>query len=107
MNRSDLLFRAFADPIRRRAVRLLGRRSLCVCDLTDALRLPQPTVSRHLSSLQRAGLVRVEKRGRWRHYALAAAKDGLVASLLKSAAAEADDAGDLRRLKTLPRRACD
>ena len=90
MNRSDILFRAFADPIRRRAVRLLGRRALCVCDLTDALNLPQPTVSRHLSALQRAGLVRVEKRGRWRHYALAAAKDGLVASLLKSASAEKD-----------------
>jgi ArsR family transcriptional regulator len=107
MNRSDLIFRAFADPIRRRAVRLLGRRALCVCDLTDALRLPQPTVSRHLSALQRAGLVRVEKRGRWRHYALAGTQDRLVTSLLKSAAAEPDSAGDLKRLKSLPRRVCD
>jgi ArsR family transcriptional regulator len=107
MNRSDLLFRVFADPIRRRAVRLLGRGALCVCDLTDALRLPQPTVSRHLGSLQRAGLVRVEKRGRWRHYALAKSNDPLVASLLRSAAAEKDAHGDAKRMISLPRRACD
>ena len=106
MNRSDRLFRAFADPIRRRALRLLGRRTLCVCDLTDSLSLPQPTVSRHLGALQRAGLVRIEKRGRWRHYALAGTSDALVASLLMSAAAEKDAAGDVRRLKSLPRRAC-
>jgi ArsR family transcriptional regulator len=107
MNRSDLLFRAFADPIRRRALRLLGRRELCVCDLTDAMMLPQPTVSRHLSALQRAGLVRVERRGRWRHYALAGTKDVLVANLLRSAASEKDAAGDMNRLKSLPRRVCD
>ena len=104
---ADLLFRAFADPTRRRAMRLLSLRSLCVCDLTDALRLPQPTVSRHLAALQRAGLVRVERRGRWRHYALAAARGGLVACLLKSAAAEADASGDVKRLKALPPRFCD
>jgi len=104
---ADLLFRAFADPIRRRALRLLGRRTLCVCDLTEALRLPQPTVSRHLGALQRAGLVRVAKRGRWRHYALTAAPDRLVAALLKSAAVETDERGDMKRLKALPRRACE
>jgi ArsR family transcriptional regulator len=104
---SDHLFRAFADPIRRRALRLLSRRPLCVCDLTDALRLPQPTVSRHLGALQRAGLVSVEKRGKWRHYALAKRKDGVGKALLASLASETDVNGDLKRLGAQALRTCD
>lgn len=103
---SDLLFRAFSDPTRRRALRLLSRRALCVCDLTDALRLPQPMVSRHLGALQRAGLVRVEKRGKWRHYELAERKDKVGKALIACLASEADDNGDLKRLGEQPRRTC-
>lgn len=104
---SDQLFRAFAEPVRRRALRLLSRRSLCVCDLTDALRLPQPTVSRHLGALQRAGLVDVKKRGKWRHYNLAARNNGVAKALLASLAKETDTNGDLKRLGAQPRRTCD
>ncbi len=103
---SDLLFRAFSDPIRRRALRLLSRRALCVCDLTDALHLPQPTVSRHLGALQRAGLVRVEKRGKWRHYALTNSRDKVARALLACLADEGDGNGDLLRLKSQPVRRC-
>ncbi|MBI3565344.1 MAG: helix-turn-helix transcriptional regulator [Elusimicrobia bacterium] len=102
----DLLFRAVAEPIRRRSLRLLSAGPLCVCDLVAVLRLPQPTVSRHLAALQGAGLLRVEKRGRWRHYALSAAKDPVASRLLASVAAEADAHGDRARLKTLTRRPC-
>ncbi|MDE2143188.1 MAG: helix-turn-helix transcriptional regulator [Elusimicrobia bacterium] len=102
----DLLFCAFSDPIRRRVVRLLSRRTLCVCDLTGALGVPQPTVSRHLAALQRAGVVRVEKRGRWRHYGLAEAGNPVAEHLLKSAAAEPDRDGDRKRLAALPARDC-
>ncbi len=103
---SDLLFRVFSDPIRRRALRLLSRRALCVCDLTDALRLPQPTVSRHLGALQRAGLVRVEKRGKWRHYALTDSRDKVARALLACLAGEGDGNGDLLRLRSQPVRRC-
>ncbi len=104
---NDQLFRAFADPTRRRALRLLRRRQLCVCDLTDALRLPQPTVSRHLGALQRAGLVRVEKRGKWRHYALVKRTDKVGKALVACLDGEADTNGDLKRLGAQPRRTCD
>ena len=102
---SDSLFRAFAEPVRRRALRLLTGRALCVCDMVDALGLPQPTVSRHLGALQKAGLVDVRRSGKWRHYALRA--DGKAArSLLAALAAEGDKDGDLKRLKALPGRKC-
>ena len=67
----DGMFRAFADETRLRILHLLTRGELCVCDLTDILRLSQPKVSRHLAYLRRAGLVRGRKEGLWRHYALA------------------------------------
>jgi len=104
---SNLLFRVFSDPIRRRALRLLARRALCVCDLTDALRLPQPTVSRHLGALQRAGLVRVEKRGKWRHYTLINSRDKVARALLASLDGEGDTNGDLKRLSVQPVRRCE
>ncbi len=102
---SDSLFRAFAEPVRRRTLRLLTERALCVCDIVDALRLPQPTVSRHLGALQKAGLVDVRRSGKWRHYALKA--EGKAArALLSALAAEGDGDGDLKRLKSIPGRKC-
>lgn len=41
----DHMFRAFADPIRLRILRLVAGGELYVCDLVEVLELPQPTVS--------------------------------------------------------------
>lgn len=83
MTRSpDRLFRAFADPTRLRLLGLLGEGEACVCDLTRALRLPQPRVSRHLAYLRRAGLVVDRRDGTWRHYSLARPAGGLHRNIL-------------------------
>lgn len=100
------LFRAFSDATRRRALRLLASGPLCVCDITDALRLPQPTVSRHLGTLQRAGLIGSVKRGKWRHYGLDRGRDAVARALLAALKAEGDAHGDAARLKRLKRRNC-
>ncbi|HUY33241.1 MAG TPA: metalloregulator ArsR/SmtB family transcription factor [Pirellulales bacterium] len=69
---SARLLKAFADPVRLRLLHLLaGGGEVCVCHLHQALELPQPTVSRHLASLRRAGLVAARKDGLWVHYRLA------------------------------------
>jgi ArsR family transcriptional regulator, arsenate/arsenite/antimonite-responsive transcriptional repressor len=73
-NRVDLTFRAFADPIRLRVLNLLQDGELCVCDLVEVLKLPQPTVSRHLSYLRRSRLVRVRQERSWNFYELAPAR---------------------------------
>ncbi len=63
------LFKGLADPVRMRIVHLLVQRDeLCVCHLTDALALPQSTISRHLNTLKHAGLVSSERRGQWVYY---------------------------------------
>jgi ArsR family transcriptional regulator len=69
------LFAALADPTRLRILSLLVGGEVCVCDIHESLRLPQPTVSRHLAYLRRAGLVDARRAGVWMHYRLAALED--------------------------------
>lgn len=64
------LFKALSDPTRLRIVYLLDRRSLCVCDLQQALGCSQPFISRHLSILRAAKLVRTERRDARTRYSL-------------------------------------
>ena len=64
-------FKALADPTRVAIVnRLACGDECCVCDLTDAFDLSQPTVSHHLRVLRDAGLVESERRGTWGYYRL-------------------------------------
>lgn len=65
------MFRAFSDPTRLRLLHLLQAGEYCVGDLAASLDVPQPRVSRHLTYLRRAGLVRMRRAGRWAFYALA------------------------------------
>jgi ArsR family transcriptional regulator len=67
----DRIFRAFADPTRLRILSLLLRGELCVCDIVNTLEVPQPTASRHLAYLRKAGLVEARRDGLWMHYKLA------------------------------------
>lgn len=67
----DGLFKGFADPTRIRILNLLAAGELCVCDLVALLRLSQPTVSRHLAYLRRAGLVAARPDLQFTYYRLA------------------------------------
>ena len=69
--RVDRIFRALSDPTRLRILNLLQTGELCVCDLVSILNVPQPTASRHLAYLRRAGLVVGRKDGHWCYYRLA------------------------------------
>ena len=65
------IFKALADPTRVAIVnRLAAGDACCVCDLTDAFELRQPTVSHHLRILRDAGLVYSERRGTFAYYCL-------------------------------------
>jgi ArsR family transcriptional regulator len=75
-------FRAFSDPVRLRALHLLHGSEMCVGDLVEVLRVPQPTVSRHLRTLREAGLVEVRREGRWCFYSLADAESSFHEKLL-------------------------
>ena len=66
------LLRALADEERLRIINLLSDEpeGVCVCELVDALRLPQYQVSRQLGTLRQAGLVEAHKRGNWVYYSI-------------------------------------
>jgi ArsR family transcriptional regulator, arsenate/arsenite/antimonite-responsive transcriptional repressor len=64
-------YKALADATRLRILTLLVEGEVCVCDIHDSLRLPQPTVSRHLAYLRRSGLVEARRDATWMHYRLA------------------------------------
>jgi DNA-binding transcriptional ArsR family regulator len=64
-------FKALADPTRVAIVnRLAAIDECCVCDLTEAFELAQPTISHHLKVLRDAGLVESSRRGTWAYYRL-------------------------------------
>ena len=64
-------FKALADPTRVAIVNRLSQADcVCVCDLTEAFDLSQPTISHHLRILREAGLVEASRRGTWAYYRL-------------------------------------
>ena len=71
MDAVEETYKALADRTRLRILALLMDGEVCVCDIHDTLRLPQPTASRHLAYLRRAGLVEARRDGTWMHYRLA------------------------------------
>jgi ArsR family transcriptional regulator, arsenate/arsenite/antimonite-responsive transcriptional repressor len=70
MTGCDQIFKALSDQNRLRLMRLLAvtDEQVCVCELMDAVELPQYQVSRHLIILKNAGLVSSERRGTWIYY---------------------------------------
>src|ERR1019366_41034 len=65
------VFKALGDPVRLRLVSLIGAHhggEVCVCDLTAAFDLTQPTISHHLKVLREAGIIDSERRGTWVYY---------------------------------------
>ena len=81
----ESMFKALADKTRLRILTLLGKNEVCVCHIHDSLGVPQPTVSRHLAYLRRAGLVTVRRDGVWMHYQVARSLDPSVQAVFDAA----------------------
>ena len=60
------LFKVLGDPVRLRLLSVIASRAggeVCVCDLSPAFDLAQPTISHHLKLLRQACLIDCERRG--------------------------------------------
>lgn len=79
------VFKALGDPVRVRLLSMIASGAggeVCVCDLTPAFELSQPTISHHLKQLREAGLIGSERRGTWVYYRLLPEATDRLASIL-------------------------
>lgn len=66
---SDLIFKTLGDPTRRAIFERLCREGeMTVRKITEPTGVSQPAVSKHLSALKLAGLVKDRRQGRETHY---------------------------------------
>ncbi len=85
------LYQALADATRLRILAILAQQSdgptgeLCVCHIHDSLGVAQPTASRHLAYLRKAGLVEARREGVWMHYRIVRPTDPVVATVFDAA----------------------
>jgi len=103
MNDFMAITRALADPSRVRILLALRRGELCVCQITELFGFAPSTMSKHLSILHQAGLIRSRKQERWVHYRLpdksapAPVRDAL-AWVRKSIGKSTEAAADAKKL---------
>lgn len=62
------LFSMLSDKTRLRILLLLLKQELCVCEIFAALDMSQPRVSRQLSILKQARLIKDRREGKWIYY---------------------------------------
>jgi len=102
-------FKCLSDETRLRCVTLLQKEGkLCVCELTAALALSQPKISRHLASLRQCGLLQDSREGQWVYYQINPSLPDWAFPLLKNALAAVEASAyfksDLERLQQMGRR---
>ncbi|MGB9696538.1 MAG: ArsR/SmtB family transcription factor [Ignavibacteria bacterium] len=68
LEKYEKIFKALSDKSRLRILKMLQRKSLCVCEITEILKLATSTVSKHLSILHEAGLIISDKDKKWVNY---------------------------------------
>ncbi len=73
------VFTALSDPLRIKILRLLANKGeLCACEIQAAIGKSQPFTSYHLTLLEKAGLLKAEKRGMWVFYRVRSLKVGVL-----------------------------
>ena len=105
----EQLFQALSDSTRLRGLVLLARQGeLCVCELTYALGLIQPKVSRHLALLRDTGIVEDRRQGQWIYYRLHPQLPSWASTAIDAAVAGCGNrqpyASDFAKLKNMPNR---
>jgi ArsR family transcriptional regulator len=79
------VFKALGDPVRLRILSIVASHEggeVCVCDITGAFALSQPTISHHLKVLKEVGLLTSERRASWVYYRLVPETLGELSALL-------------------------
>ena len=106
---ANSFFSALSNEIRLRCLMLLQLQGeLCVCELTHALNLSQPMISRHLALLRSSGIVGDRRAGQWIYYQINPELDAWARQVLELTAEgnrdKAPFAEDMSALQNMPDR---
>lgn len=84
---TQTLFSALSNDIRSRLLVLLQLEGeLCVCELTHALELSQPMISRHLGLLRKTGIITDRRQGLWVYYSINNQLEDWIITILETTA---------------------
>lgn len=103
MDKLETVFKALGDQTRLRMMNVLLKQELCVCEIMEALDLPQSKTSRHLGILRDAGIVLDRRDDQMVFYRVNTAESS-VQTLLEPLAIllyQAYGQDDLQRLETI------
>lgn len=75
----DKIFQALSSTVRRKILAYLSGSSMTAGEIADRFDISKPSLSKHLSVLESAGLIAREKKGQFVHYSLV--QDNLVNTL--------------------------
>lgn len=106
---ANSLFSTLSNEIRLRCLMLLQLEGeLCVCELTHALDLAQPMISRHLALLRETGMVSDRREGQWIYYSinpdLAQWAKEILETTVKATKKQSPFNDDLKALRDMPNR---
>ena len=80
------LLKCLSEQTRLYSVLMIAQQGeLCVCELTCALQISQPKISRHLAQLRECGILLDERRGQWVHYRIHPDLPGWATSIIEQA----------------------
>jgi len=75
----DQVFEALSSTVRRKILAYLSSTDLTAGEIAERFNISKPSISKHLSVLENAGLIASERRGQFIHYSLV--RDSLVNTL--------------------------
>ena len=75
----DQVFEALSSTVRRKILAYLSSTDLTAGEIAERFSISKPSISKHLSVLENAGLIASERRGQFIHYRLV--RDSLVNTL--------------------------
>ena len=96
-NEGIKVFKALADDNRLEVMELLMSGAKCGCELLDALKIGQSTLSHHMHILCDAGLVDACKQGKWMHYSLSAEGSVQARALMERYTLSPENAPDYKK----------
>jgi len=75
----DKIFQALSSTVRRKILAYLSSSSMTAGEIAERFDISKPSLSKHLSILESAGLIEREKKGQFVHYSIV--QDNLVNTL--------------------------